>query len=82
MKFLISKCLSWFPSVLECTHTSVVATIWIPTCCYRFEGVIYMNIRARKEELDSVKLGEEIGIGEDSYITMVSTKETQVAPVV
>jgi len=41
-----------------------------------------MNIRAQKEELDSVKLGEEIGIGEDSYITMVSTKETPVAPVV
>ena len=82
MKFLLSKYLSWFTTVSGCTHTSVVAPIWIPTSCYRFEGVIYMNIRAQKEELDSVKLGEEIGIGEDSYITMVSTKETPVAPVV
>jgi len=39
-----------------------------------FEGVIYMNLRSKSEEdFGSVKLGEEIGIGEDSYITMVPT---------
>lgn len=38
-----------------------------------FEGVIYINLRVQKEDLDSVKLGEEIGVVEEgnSYISMV-----------
>jgi len=44
---------------------------------YRFEGVIYMELRSSIEEnFGSVKLGEEIGIGENSYITMVPTTTT------
>jgi len=43
----------------------------------RFEGVIYMNLRSKSEDFGSVKLGEEIGIGEDSYITMVPTHATR-----
>ena len=43
----------------------------------RFEGVIYMNLRSKSEDFGSVKLGEEIGIGEDSYITMVPTHDTR-----
>jgi hypothetical protein len=42
-----------------------------------FEGVIYMNLRSKSEDFGSVKLGEEIGIGEDSYITMVPTNAAQ-----
>ena len=42
-------------------------------CSCRFEGVIYINLRVQKEDLDSVKLGEEIGVVEEgnSYISMV-----------
>lgn len=40
-----------------------------------FEGVIYFNLRVQKEELGSVKLGEEIGIDEGSYITMVPAQD-------
>ena len=36
-----------------------------------------MNLRVQKEEFDSVKLGEEIGIEEDSYITMVPAKDPE-----
>ena len=32
-----------------------------------------MNLRSKSEDFGSVKLGEEIGIGENSYITMVPT---------
>ena len=36
-----------------------------------------MNLRSKSEDFGSVKLGEEIGIGEDSYITMVPTHATR-----
>ena len=46
----------------------------------RFEGVIYFNIRVQKEELNSVKLAEEIGIEEGSYITMVPAQDPTEQP--
>mmetsp|Transcript_8128 Transcript_8128/g.9304 ORF Transcript_8128/g.9304 Transcript_8128/m.9304 type:complete len:352 (-) Transcript_8128:160-1215(-) len=43
-----------------------------------FEGVIYMNLRSKSEDFGSVTLGEEIGIGENSYSTMVPTHATRI----
>ena len=42
---------------------------------YRFEGVIYINLRVVKEQLTSEKLGEEIGIAEDNYVMVTPSSK-------
>jgi len=85
VKFLISMIVSTL--MLMGIHNGSLPTIWFANTLDTifgifllaiapvFEGVIYFNLRAQKEELDSVTLGEEIGIEEDSYITMVPAQD-------
>eukprot|EP00535_Pseudo-nitzschia_heimii_P001419 CAMPEP_0197182892 /NCGR_PEP_ID=MMETSP1423-20130617/7005_1 /TAXON_ID=476441 /ORGANISM="Pseudo-nitzschia heimii, Strain UNC1101" /LENGTH=329 /DNA_ID=CAMNT_0042633395 /DNA_START=37 /DNA_END=1026 /DNA_ORIENTATION=- len=61
-----SRPMIWIANTLD-----TVISIFLLAIAPVFEGVIYFNLRVQKEELDSVKLGEEIGIEEGSYITMV-----------